>query len=230
MALFAQLIFEGIVQINDKTRLDARKSFNTGGSAAITSVKIEPEAGEGLKDVSTNRYLDWVYQTAGTKTITVEVSNGVDTETRTFSIQIITVDDDKLFSSDADLQVHENGIMSYVKDGRYSFLDFHRRAQSIILAELDEKRIWKQDGSRFEKADIVDLQEFKEWSTFKTLELIFADLSDKNGDKFEAKSKGYASDATQAMSRAAIRLDYNQNGEQEAGEVEDQFSIPAVRR
>jgi CRISPR/Cas system endoribonuclease Cas6 (RAMP superfamily) len=120
--------------------------------------------------------------------------------------------------------------MSYVKDGRYSFLDFHRRAQALILSELDEARIWKNDGTRFEKADIIDLQEFKEWSTFKTLALIFYDLSDKNGDKFESKFTDYASKASKAMSRAAMRLNFNGNTEQEPGEVLDNFSIPALRR
>ena len=126
--------------------------------------------------------------------------------------------------------IEENNILNYVKAGRNSFLDFHRRAQTIILDELDAERIWKQDGSRFEKADLIDLQEFKEWSTNLTLSLIFKDISDKPDDQFAAKMSRYLAQAKLSKQRGAYRLDFDANGTQESAEKLDNFSIPAYRR
>ncbi len=81
MAIFPNLKLEDIVQINDKTRLDASKSF-TADEAAVTLVEIEPESAAGFIDitptVATNSkqyFLDWSYSgTSRTVTVSVRIT------------------------------------------------------------------------------------------------------------------------------------------------------------
>lgn len=67
MALIPILISEEKVQVDDKVRLDASKSFVTTGSSAMTTMTIKPEdSGSAISVFSStveNRYLDWVYTT-----------------------------------------------------------------------------------------------------------------------------------------------------------------------
>jgi hypothetical protein len=66
MSLFALLDFEGEVQVGDKTRLNASKSFASKGAAEITSLTVKPDLNESAIDVfgpaNPNDWtLDWVY-------------------------------------------------------------------------------------------------------------------------------------------------------------------------
>lgn len=60
MILFPVIENEPIVQENDKTRLDARKSFGSG-TGSITKVEIKPARTEAFVDVTSDKYLDWAY-------------------------------------------------------------------------------------------------------------------------------------------------------------------------
>ena len=65
--MFAILENEPEVQVNDKTRLNAYKSFASKDVNEITSLTIKPElSGSAIDCFSTkvsDRYLDWVYTT-----------------------------------------------------------------------------------------------------------------------------------------------------------------------
>lgn len=65
--MFAILDHEPEVQVNDKTRLNAYKSFNAKDVNEISSLTIKPElTGSAIDCFSSNineRYLDWVYTT-----------------------------------------------------------------------------------------------------------------------------------------------------------------------
>ncbi len=206
--IFAHIDIEAVVQVNDKTRLNASKSFsNTIGE--ITLVEIQPTASESFYDVTSDLYLDWSYSTDGDHVATVRI-NGTESQSRTISV--LSVADDNLFSVDTDIISYEPDLLKWVQDGRNSFLDKHRAAQREILNELDANQIWKRDGSRYTATDIVDIQEFKEWSKYETLRIIFDGISNAIDDVFKDKANNYKMLVVSAKKRATLRLDYNDDG------------------
>jgi len=226
MALYPVLKTEGIVQVDDRTRLSALSSYSNGGDS-ITQVEIDAGDGNGFLDVTSDRYLDVQYDTDGDKTVQVRL-NASSTESQTLSV--LTVAADLLFSTDRDLEVHEPEILKYVREGRNSYLDVHRRVQALILDWLDYNRYWKRDNMRFEKADLIDIQDFKQWSTYYVLQIIFKGLSNKNDDKWMEKSAVYKQLAESARGRGTYRLDKDGSGEIDPDELKDNWSKPLIRR
>lgn len=208
MALFPVLQNETIVQVGDKTRLDARKSFANGGDS-ITLLEIDAGDGAGFIDVTATKYLDTSYSTDADKIIEVRLNS---TEVGTFGIHVITEEDDNLFSEDYDLELHEPDILRYVRDGRNTYKDIHRRVQTLLIDWLDENRFWKNNQDRYTKDDLVDIQDFKESSIYWVLNLIFEGLSDKVDDKWSQKALMYKGKAFEARSRGTLRLDANGDG------------------
>lgn len=221
--IFPVLETEDIIQIGDKTRLNAIKSFVSKDEGAITAVEIRPEDGEDFIAVtgftSKDWYLDWVYTGATrTVTVTVRVTTAGGNETTTETMSVVTSASDKLFSSDQDLTALEPDILKYVPDGRASFLNVHRAAQVKILESLDESGITDTEGAKLTKAAVVDVSEVKAWSRDLTLALIFSGLSNSIDDVFERKSKHYLAEAAKRKNRAVIRLDMDGDGEIEQSE------------
>ena len=174
--IFPTLTLETTLQIEDKTRLDASLSF-TSNDGNITSVEIKPEATESFIEVynidEDKWYLDWAYETDGIKTVEIKVTTDTAaTRTRSYSVTVLTVAEDALFSSDADIYPYEPDLIKSLPVGKSTYLYAHRAAQTKIIAYLDEQRIWKEDNSRFSKEDLTDLEEFKRWSIFQTLLII----------------------------------------------------------
>jgi hypothetical protein len=321
MSLFALLDFEGEVQVGDKTRLNASKSFASKGAAEITSLTIKPDLNESAIDVfgpaNPNDWtLDWVYsgfrfdldstnntfivdeagteytatltaqsyaslaalcselQTAlnaasaltytvsasenivtiscsgqfsivssplqeilqfdisenpsdefdsnyveyGQRIITVVASNGTITSTKYYYINVYSEAGDYLFSVDQDLTAHEPDIMKWVIDGRSSFKDVYRRAQKMIIAWLDERGFTDKNGNPYNKRDIKNIDEVRQWSTYLSLRLIYQGVSNTVGDIFLEKAKNYSLLEEQARSRVILRIDHDKDGEVEATE------------
>lgn len=312
MAIFSFLDFEGEVQILDKTRLDASKSFATKDSADITSLTIKPESSGSAIDcfnsTSTENFLDWAYTStsidvgsenddlifneggsdlstnlttgtytlaqyatqvaskmtaAGTQTytgsvsnnkitisaaasfsfvessvsdqafvkteatntshtsdtveygnkiVTVATSNGTDSDSKDFYLKSYSVSGDRLFCSDSDLIAHEPDIMKWVPDGRSSYKNVYRRAQKLIIAWLDEKGYVKQNNQKYDKNDIIDIEEVRQWATFMSLRLIFQGMSNSIDDVFDRKSILYSEDEEAARARVILRIDTNDDG------------------
>ena len=78
MAIFGVLDFDPVVQVNDKIRLKAIRSFVSKDEAAITLVEIEPVAGNGFIDVTdadpNELFLDWSYATDGTAVVSLRIT------------------------------------------------------------------------------------------------------------------------------------------------------------
>jgi hypothetical protein len=225
MALYPKLQFEPIVQVEDKTRLNAQDSFATAGDT-ISLIEIDAGDGNGYVDVTSLKRLDVAYSTDGDKTVLVRL-NG--TEERTQVISVLTEADDKLFSQDSDLEVYEPEILRYVRAGRNSYKDVHRRVQELILDWLDENRYWKTGQQRYVKADLVDIQDFKETSTYWALHLIYKGLSDTVDDIFAKKASEYGSKMYEARERGSYRLDHNADGTIDLGEKVDNWSKKLTR-
>ena len=220
--IFPNIRTERIVQVNDKTRLDASRSF-ANETDEITQVEISTDEGVTYVDVTGNDYLDWQFSSAGVVNIYVRI-NGTDTETT--GLLVISEEEDNLFSNDSQLVEHEDDILNYVRSGRNSFIDKHRLAQQMILNELDKSGTWKKDNERYTADDITDIQEFSEWSKMLTLQLIFESLSNAIGDIYNDKANRYRGMATSAKDRACLRLDPDGDGETEIVSV---FSGDLIR-
>lgn len=223
MAIFPILELEKIVQVGDKTRLDGVKSFVSKGSDPVTKVEIKPETSEAFIDVTGTKqadwFLDWIYQTDGIKTVTIQVTttmtappNTVTVETQSFDIEVITAEDDKLFSTDQDLIEYETDILKYVRPGRSSWLDYHRKAQELIVDFMNKRGSRDVELNKFTKDNFVDILEVREWSTALTLSLIYRNLSNAVDDIFDRKHRQYDSKVSDARSRLFVAMDLDLDG------------------
>ena len=210
--IFPVLKLENIVQVGDQTRLDARKSYTTPDEASITLLEIEPEAGSGFLDITSNQFLDYQYSTDGDKSVSLRITTDGAPETLSKTITVISEVDDKLFSSDEELTPHEPDILEYVRSGRNSFLNVHRTAQDRILTWLDEHRITDVNGDRLTKDAIIDIEEVNDWSKFMVLRMIFEGLSNSIDDIFSAKAIRYRELEAIARNRSQLRFDKDGDG------------------
>lgn len=238
MAIFPNLELEDAIQISDKTRLSGTKSFVSKDEPAISLVEINPEDGvENFVDVTDsltdNWFLDWEYSgTSRTVTVSIRVTAGIAGPV-TFSktIEVLTEADDKLFSDDQDLIGLESDIVKWVRPGRNSFLDFHRKSQFLILDFLNnDLGIRDYERDRITKDSVVDVEEVRKWSKFWTLALIFEDISNATDDVFSEKNKFYMSRANAARDQSFYQLDLNKDGEISDGEIIDIKSTRLLRR
>lgn len=213
--IFPKLTLETVLQIEDMTRMDASLSRTTAGET-ITDVEIQPEATESFYSVFNSDpdkwYLDWAYETDGAKVISIRITTDLGTKTKTYDIDVLTKEDDALFSEDNDIFPYEPNLYKYLPRGKTSFTYAHRASQKKILAYLDEQRIWKADGTRYTKEDIVDKEEFNRWSMFQTLLIIFESIQVSNNDIFQEKREEYENEMRQARNRASLRLDSDGDG------------------
>ena len=209
MAIFPNLEIEKKVQVDDKTRINASKTYVSTDEAAVTLMEIEPEAGSGFIDVTSLQYLDWQYSTDGDKVISLRVTTDGSPESITKTLPIISVADDKLFSEDSELLPYEPNILQWVRDGRNSFLDVHRAAQDRIMKYLDENGFWDSNGDALTLDAVTDIAEFNDWSKFMTLKLIFEGLSNATDDIFHEKALRYRELEFRARDRAILRVDVN---------------------
>lgn len=232
--IFINCMNEELVQENDKTRIDVSRSFVSGDG--ITDIEIEPEAGAGYVSVyNTNQdkwYLDWQFSSSGEKVISVRATDGTNTITQTFSITVISEADDNLYSNDAQLFSIESELKKYLPPGKSSFNYLHREAQSRIVAYLDRKRIWNDDGEPYTKNQINLFGELQKWSLYETAYIIYHDLFISVGDKFAQKINQYKALRNIERDRAAIRIDKNNDAQytSEDDTVQELKSFRLVKR
>lgn len=210
--IFPNLQLEPVLQVNDRTRLDATKSFATQDEGAITSVLIKPAAASAFIDVTSDKYLDWQYSASGTYTVTARVSASGASADFSSTISVVTSTSDNLFSNDQDLKLHEPDILKWVEDGRNSFLNVHRRAQKLIIEHLRNEGFVDIDGDPYTKAAFTDIEEVKQWSTYWTLQLIFEGLSNATDDVFSKKASEYSLQRQKWEKTALLRIDTDGDG------------------
>lgn len=237
--IFPVLKVESRVQTGEKTRLNGIKSYTTPGEAAVSLVRIRPTASGSFITVSTidptdytTWFLDWQYDTAGNQTIDLEITTNGAPVVVSKVIEVLNPVDERLFSSDLDIEQLEPGLLDFVKPGKNSFNDVHRQAQIAIMDEIYRNRILATDGSKLTALQVVDTAELKFWSLYMVLNKIFQGLSNKVDDVFANKSKYYASKEHEAMQMCMnqMRLDYNKDGTVEQTEQYDFRTVEMVRR
>jgi len=236
MAIFGNIETESTVQVNDKTRINCTKTFLSKDEAAITLVRIKPSGTDSFITVSgvtplyKDFFLDWEYATAGQKVITLEITTDGSPVEYLAAIDVVSVADDKLLSSDKDLTAVEPDILKWVPQGRNSFLNVHRKSQQLILDWLDSIRIWRNDGTKLTKADLSLTDDLKQLSIYTTLELIYMGISNKVDDVFLAKSREYRGKALDIKNRGRIQADFDGNGTLDSNDSVDMRSFNLVRR
>lgn len=238
MALFPIVTTQPIAQVEDLIRIDASKTVVNGDTPAIHSVFIKPDDTEDEVEVTSNDksqwFLDWMYLTAGTKTITLRIVAGAGmnevTVTRTTSVLVKTAAVESLFSSDADLVVIEPDILKWIPEGSSNWNHVHRLAQKNILEWLDEIRLGKPDGTEWTPADLVTKSQVRKLSLYMTLAIIFNSLSNQPDDIYAVKSAYYAQKQVAAQDRNYLDLDLDGNGEVSESEKADLRSFTLVRR
>ena len=213
--IFINLRYDPLVQVGDKIRLDATTCFSQGET--ISNVEIEPYAGAGFISVyNTNQekwFIDWAYAVAGDFVVSVKITTNLGDSTKTFDLEVVSENDDNLFSKDTDLLPFEPTLYKYLPVGRSSFIYAHRAARDKILAYLDEQRIWKNGSVAYTKEDVFSKPDFNRWSMFQTLLIIFESSQLITNDIFQEKRDEYENEMRQARNRSSLRLDSRGNGE-----------------
>lgn len=234
MAIFGVIDSDSLVQVDDKLRIDVSKSYVSKEEAAVTLIEVQPSASDAFIDVtgsnSKDWFLDWQYSTDGTAVVSLRITTDGVPVTFTKNITVLTEAEDQLFSDDEALYKHETELSSFLPDGRSSWKYAHRRVQTLILDWFDEQNFRAFSGDRITKAAFTDNDEVRKWSEAWTLALIYEDLSNTVGDKFDEKSKKYKSMAVDARRRAVFRMDLDGDGETTDGEFVRISTVRLSRR
>lgn len=216
MSIFADLKFDSVVQVSDMIRLDATRSFVSKGSEDVTLVEISPESGADFINVtgtsSDDWFLDWAYATNGEKTVTVRITTDGDPITFSKALTVLTEAEDNLLSTDDDLIALESDVMKFIPLGKNSFKYIHRKAQGLILEYLDRNGYFDDDKNRLTKSAFVDKEEFRAWSKYLSLRLIFFDASNQPDDIYWEKAMDYKALEETARKRVRLPLDTDGDG------------------
>jgi hypothetical protein len=230
--IFGVIKSDDKVFTGDKLRVDLSESFLAPGSTfATVSHEVSFDSGVTWFDVSARKYIDYLFSTSGTKTITARISTTAPaSETFTKTITCLDLTDQELFSNDSDLYQYETEIDQYLPKKWSSWNLIHLKAQEWIMDWLDEKRIYKENNQKYVVADLLDKQEVKQLSIAKVLELIYESNINSPDDLFTQKRNKYQAMANEKASRSTLTLDFNGNATSEEGERTDLHSITVYRR
>jgi len=231
MAIFPYLDVEPTVQVGDRTRLDASKTFFTPDAGEVVLFQID--AGDGYIDVSADKYLDYAFDSSGVKVIscrvvTDDVSNA--TGVGTASISVVTALQDNLYATDADLKLHEPDILKWVENGRNTFLNTHRRAKKLMLDYLTREGYRNWDYSPYAGTEFYEVDDVNQWATFTALRLIFEGISNSTEDVFHQKSLRYSEMEMKWRSTVMLRIKFPNNDGTYPGTSIDTRSCTLYRR
>lgn len=217
---------EKVLQVKDLTRFDASRSILVKGSAdPINSVKIKlgasgPEI-EVFNAQPKNWFVDYAFNDPGATEITLTVASASESASVTETINILTAEEDALFSGDADLISLESDIMKWLPNGRSSFLDLHRKSQSLIVDWVNRQGYRDDKGDKFTKAAFKDNSDVNLWSVYTTLKLFFMGVQNATDDVFKKKADYYHKLEIEARDRAILDLDMDGDGEVDKHEGPD---------
>ena len=235
MAIFPIIETDELVQVNDKFRISASKSYSDKSEANISLVEIDPGDGNFIDVTSTGSrreddwWTDYQHSVAGDVTVQVRVTTDGAPVVATKTVTIISEADDKLFADDDDLLAIESDIMKYVPEGRNSFKYVHREAQRECLEWLYTNGYTKADNSRFTKDDIIDLSEVNYWAKYMALRMIYEDLSRSAGDFFQTKAQEFENDEHKWRQKSVFKVDRNSDAVQGQNEGFDMTVRKLVR-
>lgn len=130
---------------------------------------------------------------------------------KSLPVTLVTETEDALFTDDNDLITEEHDILNWLPEGRSSFTYIHRRAKERILSWIEEQGYRDCYGNKYTFEDILDREEFKEWSRFLALRLIFGFIYNARGDVYLDKYNEYSKKEATSRNRM-FKFDYNGDG------------------
>lgn len=209
--IFGVIKSDDKVFTGDQIRIDVSSSFLAPNKTFGTiSHEISVDSGVTWYNVSSKKLVDWIFTTSGDKTISLRLNTSTaETQTFTKTVSVLDLTAQNLFSLDSDLYILEPEIDQYLPKRWSSWNLVHYKAQAYIIDWLDEKGFKKQNGTKYAVADLLDKQEVKQWSTYKTLEFIYEGNSNIVGDISSTKRDKYKELANEKSARAQITLNYN---------------------
>lgn len=230
MSIFGVIKTDDKVFTGDQLRIDVSSSFLAPGlSFGTISHEISIDEGVTWFNVSAKKSADWIFSTAGEQIITLRLTTSTAaTQTFTKTVTVLDLTAQKLFSLDSDLYIIEPEIDQYLPKRWSSWNLVHLKAQEYIIDWLDEKKIFKRDGTKYGVNDILDLQEVKQWSTYKVLEFIYEGNSNIVGDISSIKRDKYRAMSDEKASRSQLSLNYSGDVE-DTTQRTDLFSVQVVR-
>lgn len=234
MSIFVDIKSPKTTQVDDKFRISAKDSFVSKDEAAVSLVQIRPSDSDNFIDVtgsdSDDWYLDWAYTTDGAKNISVRITTDGSPVTETKSVTVLSEGDDKLFSTDEQLVLIEPDILKYIPQGRNSWKNIHRLAQSEILEWLYTNGYLKTNGKRLTKDEVINVDEVSYWSRYIVLRYIFRSLSNAIDDIYAQKAELYENWEHHWRHKSVLKLDWNGDGEQGDYESRNLTSVGLSRR
>lgn len=220
------------VMTGDKIRIDCSESFLPPGVSFKSPISHEISMDNEVTwyNITAKKMVDWIFMTAADKTISLRLTDSTDAqEIFTKDIKILDLTLQKLFSNDSDLYALEPEIDAYLPKKWSSWNIVHLKSQEYIMDWLDEKRIFKSDGIKYVVDDLLDLQEVKQWSTYKTLEFIFEGNSNVVGDISSVKRDKYRELANEKSTKSQLALNVTGGATVEAPERIDLHTIRIFR-
>lgn len=232
MSIFGIIKCDDKVFTGDKLRIDVSESFLAPGlTFATVSHEVSLDGGVNYFNFSAKKYVDWMFSTAGAKTITLRVSTTEPASlTFTKSVTVLDLVTQKLFSDDSDLYQYEPEIDQYLPKRWSSWNLVHLKAQDWIIDWIDESRQRKSSGAKYTVDDIMDNKQVSQLSCYKALEFIYESNINVAGDLFSVKRDKYKSLVAVHANRNSLALDYNDNDIADVGENVDLFSGSLIRR
>jgi hypothetical protein len=239
--IFPIIESDDVVQVNDKFRISADKSYKTPDESAWTLVEIEPYAGFGFIDVTGDItkpkpekywFLDFQYSTPGAKVVTVRMTTNGAPVTFSKTVTCLTAAEDNLFSTDELLKEVQEDILRLLPDGRATFKYKHRAAQNFILDWLWNNGYFKTAGFGAEpylKADIVDVDFISDWATYVCLRMLYSSNQSQGGDVFRQKAGDFLNEEQRAREKVLLKLDTDGDGELSPNEGEQIQSRRLIR-
>jgi len=231
------LTYTVAVSGDEKITISATSSFALlpeTGTNALTSIlpilNIKPKPGFGDSEFDNITTVTGKRVRQLPKQITVLIGDGTGTSSVIKFIQVLNPTGDALFSSDQNLLAHRSDILNFLPDGRNSFLDVHRRAQDLIIADLDESGYIDINGDPLTLSAVTDSEEFRQWSTAMTLRIIHDENSNSPDDDFDNKARGFESMEKMHRNRSILRVDTDNDGKADIGEGARILGGSVVRR
>jgi len=231
MSIFGIFKCDDKVFTGDKLAVDVSGSFlQPGLTFAVVSHEISFDSGVTWIDISATKKISWIFSTSGAKVISLRLNTTLpSTQTFTKNVTCLNLTTQGLFSNDSDLYGYETEIDQYLPKKWSSWNLVHLKAQDWIIDWLDEKRLFKENGSKYTPADILDVEQVKQLSCAKVLELIYESNINTVDDVFTQKRDKYKQMVQEKASKSQIALDFNGNSLQEEDEKTDLFGITVKR-
>jgi hypothetical protein len=162
---------------------------------------------------------DEVESVIATAAVRITNADAGNTDTAEMEIRVMHEDSDRLFSSDSKLRQHRSDILRYLSEGRATFKNQHRRAQTLMLDWLAKEGYADTMGHRLTKRALVVTEDVESWATFLCLRLILEDASNAKDDVFADQAKNYKGMEVAARDRAVLQIDLDGDGTALPGEA-----------